>query len=126
MARGSDLFKFLDRFVEAGKSGGQEAAKALKEAVQDHVQMVESNAGSNVQYKIRVYANVKGLAKAYHRANIIASEDTLESFIQGFNMENMLCDFVDVGKAKESSDAKIRGKFSPELRPATPVCETTY
>ncbi|KAJ5320851.1 hypothetical protein N7476_003853 [Penicillium atrosanguineum] len=110
-----DGMNFLDTLVQDGKTGGQEAAKLLKEAVQNHAQEAEPKPSSNVQYKIRVYANVRGLAKVYHRASIIDSEDVLESFIQGFNMENMLCDFVDVGKAKEGSDAKIRALFEYDL-----------
>lgn len=56
-----------------------------------------------------MYANVHGLAKAYRDAGIIHTDESLDSFVQGFNMENDLGDFVDVGSGKECSDAKIRG-----------------
>lgn len=62
-----------------------------------------------------MYANVRGLAKTYQEAKTISKDGTLSSFIQGFNMEDVLCDFVDAGDGKECSDVKIRGKsMNPE------------
>lgn len=81
------------------------------EAVRNHVRKVAPEADANVQYKIRVFANVTGLAKTYRNSGVISSEFALGFFIQGFNMENPLCDFVDAGNGKECSDVKIRGDF---------------
>lgn len=82
------------------------------EAVRKHIRKVAPDVDANIQYKIWVYANVTGLAKTYRDAGIVSSEDVLRSFIQGFNMENPLCDFVDAGNGKECSDMKIRGVFT--------------
>ncbi|KAJ6110884.1 CCCH zinc finger DNA binding protein [Penicillium sp. IBT 16267x] len=106
-----DHMNFLDEFIQRGHGGGRSAAKALMEAVRNHVRQVEPDVDAKIQYKIRVYANVIGLAKTYRDTGIVSSEDVLESFIQGFNMENPLCDFVDAGNGKECSDVKIRALF---------------
>lgn len=100
----------MDTFVQGGNQGGRSAAKALIEAVQDHIREVKPNVSPNIQYKIHVFANVAGLAKAYHDSNIVDSKDVLREFIQGFNMETPLCDFVDAGHGKECADVKIGGE----------------
>ncbi|KAJ5661908.1 uncharacterized protein N7477_009524 [Penicillium maclennaniae] len=104
----------VDEFVQDGQTGGGSAARALMEAVRDHVRKVEPDASPNIYYKIRVYANVTGLAKTYRDTSSVTYEGVL-SFIQGFNMENTLCDFVDAGKGKECSDVKIRALFEHYL-----------
>jgi hypothetical protein len=85
-------------------------ARRLIENVDRYIQNLYRNESSNVPYRIRVYANVRGLAKTYRENKTISEEGTLLSFVQGFNMEDVLCDFVDAGDGKECSDVKIRGK----------------
>ncbi|KAL5362176.1 hypothetical protein BJX96DRAFT_176919 [Aspergillus floccosus] len=104
-----DHMNFVDSFVQDGNQGGRSAAKALIEAVQNHIRKVKPDASPNIQYKIHVFANVAGLATAYRDSNIV-SKDVLQHFIQGFNMESPLCDFVDAGHGKECSDVKIGGE----------------
>jgi hypothetical protein len=53
---------------------------------------------------------VQGLTKAYRDADILRENQDLGAFIQGFNMERTLCDFVDAGNGKECADAKLQGK----------------
>jgi hypothetical protein len=53
---------------------------------------------------------VSGLAKVYRNAKITPTDDTFDSFIQGFNMENPLCDFVNAGNGKECTDEKLKGQ----------------
>ncbi|KAJ5376881.1 hypothetical protein N7509_013767 [Penicillium cosmopolitanum] len=107
--------KFLDSFVQDGQNGGRSAAKALIEAVQGHVQTLIPKSSPNIQYCIRVYANVAGLTKTYRGTDTVSSNDTLEAFIRGFNMENVLCDFVNAGNGKECVDVKIRAHFDRDL-----------
>lgn len=57
-----------------------------------------------------MYANVAGLSSTYHDTGVLGSQDALKYFIQGFNMEDTLCDFVDAGSGKECSDVKIGGE----------------
>lgn len=81
----------------------------MRKAVEDYLFQLDPEANPRIQCKIRVYANVSGLSKTYRDTNIAPVDGTLEAFIQGFNMENGLCDFVDAGNGKECSDMKIRG-----------------
>jgi hypothetical protein len=69
----------------------------------------------NARVLIRVYANVKGMAKAYREANILSEQHVFGEFVQGFNMADPLCDFVDAGTGKECSDEKLKGKKTPQL-----------
>ena len=106
----SNVSQFLESLVQDGKDGGDRAARRLIEASEDHVQNTEPAAPSNTCYKIRVYANVAGLTKAYRADKLLADGQDLTSFIQGFNKAHPLCDFVDVGDGKECSDVKMRGQ----------------
>lgn len=81
----------------------------LRKSVERHIRDIDPQASPNIQYRIRVYANVPGLMKTYREAHILRSNEALDPFIRGFNMENSLCDFIDAGNGKECSDVKIRG-----------------
>lgn len=102
----------MNELIQDGQKGGHSAAKALIEAARDHVRKVKPDSSPNIQYKIKVYANVTGLAKTYSDTGVVSSADIVRHFIQGFNMENTLCDFVDAGNGKECSDVKVGGKIS--------------
>lgn len=78
--------------------------------MEDHVQVVDAAAPPNIRYKIRVYANVEGLTKAYRDANVLHDDKNLTSFIQGFNKADTLCDIVDAGNGKECADVKLKGQ----------------
>ncbi|KAL4904316.1 hypothetical protein BDW74DRAFT_154604 [Aspergillus multicolor] len=106
-----DGMNFLERFIQDGKNGGHDAARALIQAVKDHIKQIDPEASPNISYSIRVYANVLGLAKVYREANILRPGEDLSNFIRGFNMESPLCDFVDAGDGKECADVKIKGHF---------------
>jgi hypothetical protein len=80
----------------------------LKRAVEDYVKSVVPAVELNAKVLIRVYANTKGMAKAYKDANIL-SEHVFGEFVQGFNMAEPLCDFVDAGTGKECADEKLKG-----------------
>lgn len=105
----SDIRQFLEGLVQGGKDGGDKAARLLLEASESHVQSTDPAAPSNTCYKIRVYANVSGLTRAYRTDKILDYDKDLTSFIQGFNKAHPLCDFVDVGDGKECCDVKMRG-----------------
>jgi hypothetical protein len=53
----------------------------------------------------------------------ISSNDTLDPFIRGFNMENVLCDFVNAGNGKECADVKIQGMYTSYSPPILPILE---
>ncbi|KAK9578862.1 hypothetical protein V6Z94_005964 [Aspergillus fumigatus] len=123
-----DGMNFHGSLVKDGKHGGLEAARLLIQAVQDHIHKVDPEAPPNISCKIRVFANIEGLTEAYRNNNILSVEESLTSFIQGFNQENALCDFVDAGNGKECADVKLRGQsLSPRSiyqpnRPQSSAC----
>ncbi|KAF7182600.1 hypothetical protein CNMCM7691_002171 [Aspergillus felis] len=110
-----DGMNFHGNLVKNGKHGGLDAARLLIQAVQEHIQKVDPEAPPNTSCKIRVFANVEGLTEAYRNNNILSAGETLTSFIQGFNQENALCDFVDAGKGKECADVKLRALFEQDI-----------
>ncbi|KAM0116558.1 hypothetical protein ACP6JC_006821 [Aspergillus fumigatus] len=113
-----DRFHFIQfhgSLVKDGKHGGLEAARLLIQAVQDHIHKVDPEAPPNISCKIRVFANIEGLTEAYRNNNILSVEESLTSFIQGFNQENALCDFVDAGNGKECADVKLRACFEQDI-----------
>ncbi|KAF4212317.1 hypothetical protein CNMCM5878_001420 [Aspergillus fumigatiaffinis] len=110
-----DGMNFHGNLVKDGKHGGLEAARLLTQAVQDHIQKVDPEAPPNISCKIRVFANVEGLTGAYRNNNILSAGESLTSFIQGFNQENALCDFVDAGNGKECADVKLRARFEQDI-----------
>ena len=64
---------------------------------------------SHIQIRVRVYANIKGLASAYCHNKILHSKADLDAFVRGFNMGHPMVDFVDAGDGKECSDSKLKG-----------------
>ncbi|GAA86159.1 CCCH zinc finger DNA binding protein [Aspergillus luchuensis IFO 4308] len=110
-----DCMNFNDSLIRQGYNGGRKAAMLLRKSVERHIRDIDPQASPNIQYRIRVYANVPGLMKTYREAHILRSNEALDPFIRGFNMENSLCDFIDAGNGKECSDVKIRATFEQDI-----------
>ncbi|KAL3441081.1 hypothetical protein BJX65DRAFT_289306 [Aspergillus insuetus] len=110
-----DGMHFLEQFIQDGKNGGHDAARALIYAVKDHMKKVDPGASPATSYNIRVFANVLGLTKLYRETNLLRPGEDLSNFIRGFNMESPLCDFIDAGDGKECADVKIKGVFAEDL-----------
>ncbi|KAL3466900.1 CCCH zinc finger DNA binding protein [Aspergillus heterothallicus] len=110
-----DGMNFLEDLVRDGSDGGREAARRLIQCTEEHVQKVDPMMSSNTQYKIRVYANLDGLTKAYREAGVLRVDQDLRGFAQGFNMERTLCDFVDAGNGKECADAKLQACLAQDM-----------
>ncbi|OJJ72416.1 hypothetical protein ASPBRDRAFT_175487 [Aspergillus brasiliensis CBS 101740] len=110
-----DCMNFNDALIRQGYNGGRKAAMLLRKSVERHIRDIDPQASPNIQYRIRVYANVPGLMKTYREAHIMRSNEALDPFIRGFNMENSLCDFIDAGNGKECSDVKIRATFEQDI-----------
>jgi hypothetical protein len=49
------------------------------------------------------------MTKVYKDPNNFSEEHNFEEFLQGFNMADPLCDYVDAGTGKECSDVKLKG-----------------
>lgn len=95
--------------IVRGIEGGDEAAKRLKQAIFDELRY-EPDFKHDERILIRVYANLRGLGKAYVDHNILSSTDIFSNFVLGFNKAHPLCDFIDAGNHKEAADNKLRGR----------------
>jgi hypothetical protein len=87
----------------------------LKQLVEEELRSSAPSIAHHVQVIVRVYANVKGLAKTYKEMEILSQSASLDEFIRGFNMGDAMCDYVDAGNGKECSDEKIKGRSSGYL-----------
>ena len=90
--------------------GGKRTASLLKQAVEEELQSSVPSTAHHMQVIVRVYANVKGLAKAYKEMEILPESASLDEFVRGFNMGDAMCDYVDAGNGKECSDEKVKGR----------------
>lgn len=101
--------QFVDPFVKGGKEGGMEAARHLRSKVCEYVSN-ELDLPNNIQIRVRVYANLKGLASTYYHSKILNTTAAFDAFVRGFNMGHPMGDFVDAGDGKECADFKLKGK----------------
>ncbi|KAI9737448.1 MAG: hypothetical protein M1834_009602 [Cirrosporium novae-zelandiae] len=105
-----DSLCFQDELVRNGEQGGRKAARQLRDCVSEYISG-NLDIGQSVNIVVRVYANINGVGKAYHNANILEESSNIELFVRGFNMGDPLCDFINAGIGKECSDDKIREVF---------------
>ncbi|KIW28928.1 uncharacterized protein PV07_04780 [Cladophialophora immunda] len=119
-----DCMPFEDELVKQGMNGGKNTASLLKQAVEEELRSSPTSTPHQVQVIVRVYANVKGLAKTYKEKEILAESTSLDEFIRGFNMGDAMCDFVDAGNGKECSDEKVKATFRRDL--ADVHCERVF
>lgn len=97
------------QLIQQGESGGQEASRLLVSAVNEYIRGGSLGLSSDLAIVIRIYANLKGLARTYKDAKVLADGNDLEQFVRGFNKGHPLADIADAGQGKECSDEKIRG-----------------
>jgi hypothetical protein len=84
-------------------------ASLLGQAVENKLADLLPTTSHPLKVIVRVYANMKGLAWIYKELDILR-EDQLDEFVRGFNMGNIMCDFVDAGNGKECADKKVGGR----------------
>ena len=89
--------------------GGKKTAGLLKQAVEERLLSSISSAAHRLQVVFHVYANVEGLAKTYKEMEILPDSASLNEFIRGFNMGDVMCNYVDAGDGKECADEKVKG-----------------
>ena len=102
--------QFTDELVRGGKEGGKRAASMLKQAVEDELRASGPAGAHHAQVIVRVYANMKDLAKTYQDTRILPQATYFKDFVRGFNMGDPMCDYVDAGDGKECSYVKIKCK----------------
>ncbi|KAG4276048.1 hypothetical protein FPRO04_14292 [Fusarium proliferatum] len=110
-----DCMPFRDDLVRDGLEGGKRTASILKQAVEGELKSFDPSMPHHLQVIVRVYANLKGLAKTYKDTSILPAPDSLEAFVSGFNMGDTLCDYVDAGNGKECADEKVKASFQHHL-----------
>ncbi|KAL9096810.1 MAG: hypothetical protein Q9163_006399, partial [Psora crenata] len=96
---------FRDDFVKSAETGGQEAAHLLRSLVINYIQSQVPDLHTSFDIVVYVYANVRGLTKAYSDAKVIQQHNDLERFIRGFNMAHALVNLIDAGE--KYSDTKL-------------------
>ncbi|KAL8330263.1 hypothetical protein RB593_001329 [Gaeumannomyces tritici] len=110
-----DCMLFQDEFIKGGFDGGRRAAQSLKQGVKSQLDaLADEGKDPRLQVVVRVYANLKGLAKVYKDTCTIFPDvpsASVDEFVRGFNMLDPLCDFIDAGNGKECADEKIKALF---------------
>ena len=107
-----DNMPFRHRLVQQAREGGHAAARLLKREVQHYVKKKALISTSSFKIVIRVYANVKMLARTYCDYGVLSRTADFENFVRGFNMESGLCDYVDADDGKECADDKCKGEVN--------------
>ena len=103
--------QFVDEYVQGLDRGGEEAAERLKSAITSYVRKDLSDIEQDAEICVRMYANLKGLSKAYVDNKILENHEDLGLFVRGFNKKYALFDFIDAGIGKECSDAKLKSTY---------------
>ena len=114
-----DGLTFLDQLVREGGEGGEQASRALRDALLDYLQH-DPEIPAHTKLVIRVFANISGLAMEYAKQGILSDPGFFIRFVRGFNGANALCDYIDAGSDKEGADTKIKGESMTDchnLRP---------
>lgn len=93
--------------------GGAAAAECLRRAVFDYLRGRGKGFEHNYKILIRLYANLRGLHKAYHHVQLPSPKshvDAVSDFVLDFNKSNPLSDFIDAGNNHGAADTKLRGR----------------
>ncbi|KAJ3579365.1 hypothetical protein NPX13_g1204 [Xylaria arbuscula] len=97
-----DGAKFRDDFLRDPEQGAVKAARNLREAVK------QASLGHDMPILIRVYASLNDLARSLRLSDVIFRDESMHIFAEHFTNTHVDCDFINVGKGKENTDAKIR------------------
>ncbi|KAL4984857.1 hypothetical protein BDW68DRAFT_8959 [Aspergillus falconensis] len=111
-----DAMNFNPEYVQQGRRGGIKLAERFMKEVRKYIEVVDPGAGRPADIRIRVYANLTGLTKAYRHAGIISDRQDLTDFFHGFNAGHENCDFVDVGQGPGLADKKVIGNLYKSAR----------
>lgn len=58
---------------------------------------------------VRLYASLSKLGEAYVKSSVLADVSIWRAFVQSFNKEIPLCEFIDAGSDRDSADNRIKG-----------------
>jgi hypothetical protein len=102
-----------------------EAARYLRSKVYEYMSN-ELGLPENIQIRVRIHANIKGLASTYYYSKILDSAADLDAFVRGFNMGHPMGDFVDAGDGKECADSKLKGRLKSYCQYSSIIEERQY
>ncbi|KAI9811468.1 MAG: hypothetical protein M1827_005451 [Pycnora praestabilis] len=111
----ADGYIFQERFLRNGANGGREAADELLGKVKEYLATFLDGYDDKTNVVVRAYANLKDLAYACVKKQLLPSAIVFENFVSGFTQRQALFDFVDVGAGKERADHKIRENLRMSL-----------
>lgn len=103
-----DGAKFSDDLLKDSVSGAQRAAENTRKAIRSYLH--EEGLSDDVTIIVRIFAHLKGLAKALADSEVIPGPERMFIFAEKLTNSYAEIDFVDVGKGKENADSKIRRK----------------
>ena len=101
----------------------------LTKGLTDYLARSQENDGNGFagrgQVWLTVYCNMTGLSETLY-SNQLATPESFEAFVTGFNQASPLFSIVDVGNGKEAADAKIKGDALLNDLDATPLRLTIF
>ncbi|UNI13867.1 hypothetical protein JDV02_000564 [Purpureocillium takamizusanense] len=102
-----DGAKFRDSLLRDPAHGSVEAAQLLKQQIVDYLRN-DTPLGDDVHIFVRIFANVKGLARALRISGVINQDEDMYNFAENLTNSRAEFDFVNVGHGKENADSKLR------------------
>lgn len=100
---GDGMLFSRERLAQGFEGGG----RAVRELITMTRQILTSKTD---KIWIFVFANATSLAPVLQQRNIIPKTDIFYDFINGFNSVDELVTFTNVGRGKELTDSKIKGR----------------
>lgn len=100
--------QFRDQYVQNGGVGGHEAARSLKAKIYT---FLKSKGTFQPHWKIlvKLYANITELGQTYVRYGLLRDFSTWIEFIQAFNKEDPLFEYIDAGNDSQAADSCVKG-----------------
>jgi hypothetical protein len=94
-------------FLKAAAEGGSTAASKLHHAIQEHIASLYDNS-KNWAISVNIYVSLDKLGQKLAQVGLLKHPQEFRAFVQGFNVNQPLFNFVDVGHGKERADNKLR------------------
>ncbi|KAK5105116.1 hypothetical protein LTS08_001390 [Lithohypha guttulata] len=104
----ADNTLFCDGYIKRGSLGGREAAIHLTGNL-TRLLKAQENFQPHWKLIVRLYASMSKLGEAYVKSSVLADVSVWQDFVQAFNKEIPLCEFIDAGSDRESADTRIKG-----------------
>lgn len=106
-----DGAKFLDNLLQRPEVGAAEASTRITKAVRDFLRRSPCYQ-EDVPILVRIYANLKDLARTLRNNKVIALEEDLHRFAEHFTNSRPEYEFINVGPGKENADSKMNSETS--------------